>query len=80
MTGHPPSDIKRYLRPLLQERDDLVLIGRLAFTRPVRHLIRGAFFDRTGDRIHLGLERSVKPLYHAPDEINFGSYVGVGLV
>ena len=29
-----PSDIKRYLKPLLQERDDLVLVGRLLFHPP----------------------------------------------
>src|SRR5438876_878009 len=32
-----PADIKRYLKPLLQQRSDLVLIGPLLVIRPVRH-------------------------------------------
>ena len=54
--------------------------GGFLFIRPVRHLIRGAFFDHTGDRVQLALQRSVKPMYHAPDGISFGSYVGTGWV
>src|SRR5262245_56300877 len=40
--GTRPADIKRYLRPLLKQRDDLVLIGRRLVIRPVRHVLRGA--------------------------------------
>ena len=80
LPSNRPADIKRYLKPLLHERDDLVLVGRFLFIRPVRHLIRGAFFDHTGERVQLALQRSVKPLYHAPDGISFGSYVGTGWV
>ena len=56
--GTRPSDIKRYLKPLLQQRSDLVLVGRRLIIRPVRHLLRGAFLDRTSDKYrvpHLAL-------------------------
>jgi hypothetical protein len=48
--GTRPADLKRYLEPLLKQRSDLVLIGRLLVIRPVRHIIRGVFFDRTSDK------------------------------
>lgn len=48
--GTRPADIKRYLKPILDQRDDLVLFGRRLVIRPVRHILRGVFFDRTGDR------------------------------
>jgi hypothetical protein len=41
--GTRPADLKRYLKPLLKLRPDLMLIGRLLIIRPVRHLLRGAF-------------------------------------
>jgi hypothetical protein len=34
--------LKRLLKPLLETRGDLVLLGRLLVIRPVRHLLRGA--------------------------------------
>ena len=48
--GTRPADLKRYLKPLLKQRSDLVLIGRLLIIRPVRHIVRGVFFDRTSDK------------------------------
>ena len=72
-----PADIKRYLKPLLEQRDDLVLVGRHLFIRPVRHLMRGAFFHRTSDKFSFGVFRMVKPLYQPPDSIDYESG-GVG--
>ncbi|MBV8837961.1 MAG: hypothetical protein JO000_15615 [Alphaproteobacteria bacterium] len=43
--GTRPADLKRYLQPLLKQRSELVLIGRMLVVRPVRHILRGAFFD-----------------------------------
>ena len=51
--GTRPSDLRRYLKPLLKVRDDLVLIERHLVIRPVHHLLRGVFFDRS-DRHSLG--------------------------
>ena len=48
--GTRPADLKRYLKPLLKQRSDLVLIGRLLIIRPVRHIVRGVFFGRTSDK------------------------------
>jgi hypothetical protein len=61
--GTRPADIKRYLKPLLKQRSDLVLFGRLLIIRPVRHLLRGAFFDRTSDKYQFQVWRCVKPLF-----------------
>src|SRR5262245_57447798 len=48
--GTRPADIKRYLKPLLKLRSDLVLVDRLLVIRPVRHMLRGALFGRTSDK------------------------------
>lgn len=48
--GTRPVDIRHYLKPLLKQRPDLVLIGRMLVIRPVRHILRGVFFDRTSDK------------------------------
>jgi hypothetical protein len=46
--GTRPADLRRYLKPLLQQRSDLLLIGRMLVIRPVRHILRGAFLERGG--------------------------------
>lgn len=43
--GTRPAHIRRYLKSLLKQRKDLVLVGRYLLIRPVRHLIRGAYFE-----------------------------------
>ena len=61
--GTRPADLKRYLKPLLKQRSDLVLIGRLLIIRPVRHIVRGVFFDRTSDKYEFRVYRYVHPLW-----------------
>jgi hypothetical protein len=74
--GTRPSDIKCYLKPLLAMRSDLVLRGRLLLIRPVRHVIRGAFFDRTSDKYTFQIWRYFAPLY---DERHGVGYSGDSL-
>jgi hypothetical protein len=72
--GTRPADIKRYLKPLLELRSDLVLVGRRLLIRPVRHLLRGAFLDRTGDKYTFRLWRYITPLYMAsPERLSGGT-------
>ena len=78
LPGTRPADIKRYLKPLLDQRDDLVLVGRHLFIRPVRHLMRGVFFDRTGDKFSFRLHVMVKPLYGEPEGIGCGDRIHDG--
>ncbi len=70
--GTRPADLKRYLKPLLKQRSDLMLIGRLLIARPVRHLLRGAFFDRTSDKYRFQVLRCVKPLFSVQDSFDLG--------
>jgi hypothetical protein len=72
--GTRPADLKRYLKPLLKLRPDLMLIGRLLIIRPVRHLLRGAFFDRTSDKYQFRVYRYLAPLFA------FEGNVGVGFL
>lgn len=69
--GTRPADIKRYLKSLLAERDDLVLVGRHLLIRPVRHILRGALFDRTGERTRFRIWPYLNPLYGHPDSVGY---------
>lgn len=69
--GTRPADIKRYLKSLLAERDDLVLAGRHLLIRPVRHVLRGALFDRTGERTRFRLWRYLNPLYEHSGSVGY---------
>lgn len=40
------SQVKSYLRPLIEANDDLALVGRLLLVKPVRHVLRGVIVDR----------------------------------
>lgn len=73
--GTRPSDIRRYLKPLLRQRSDLLLRGRLLIIRPVRHVLRGAFFDRTSDKHQFRIWRYIKPLYQGPHGLGHGSSI-----
>jgi hypothetical protein len=61
--GTRPADIKRYLKPLLKQRSDLVVIDRMVLIRPVRHVLRGAFLDRTSDDYTFRIWPYLKPLW-----------------
>jgi hypothetical protein len=66
--GTRPADIKRYLKPLLELRSDLVLVGRMLVIRPVRHLLRGVFLDRTSSKHQFRVYQYISPLYAASRE------------
>jgi hypothetical protein len=61
----PPRAATAYLRnllkPLLKQRSDLMLVGRMLTIRPIRHLLRGAFFDSTLDMFFISAH--VNPVY-----------------
>jgi hypothetical protein len=69
--GTRPADIKRYLKPLLSLRSDLVLVGRLLVIRPVRHLLRGALFERR-EKLRFQIWRYINPLYASPAGGGYG--------
>jgi hypothetical protein len=74
-SGTRPADLKRYLRPLLKQRSDLVLIGRLLIIRPVRHIVRGVFFDRTSDKYQFRLRLIVRLLVEPGDNVFLGGEI-----
>ncbi len=61
--GTRPADIRHYLKPLLKMRPDLLLRGRMLVVRPVRHILRGAYLDRSSDRFSFNIQRYLIPLY-----------------
>jgi hypothetical protein len=40
------AQVKTYLQPLIDENDDLVLIGRLLVVKPVHHVLRAVLVER----------------------------------
>jgi hypothetical protein len=79
--GTRHADIKRYLGGLLDQRNDLMLVGRLLLIRPMRHLLRGALFDRTSDKYQLRMRRYIAPLYDQRGdvrEVTHDGSIGVG--
>jgi hypothetical protein len=74
--GTRPADIRRYVKPLLKVRDDLVLIDRHLVIRPVRHLLRGVWFQPTGHRSMFYLQRFIRPLYSSYRGLGFGNRFG----
>ena len=75
--GTRPADIKRYLKPLLKLRSDLVLVDRLLVVRPIRHLVRSAYLGRTSDKYSFRIWCHIKPLHEGPDGVGHGDYFGV---
>jgi hypothetical protein len=78
-SGTRPADIKRYLKPLLKQRSDLVLIGRLLIIRPVRHIVRGVLFDRTSDKYRFRVVRYIRPLFELGESFFFHAQIDFGL-
>ena len=79
--GTRPADIKRYLKPLLEQRDDLALVGRRLVIRPVRHLLRGALLDRTGDKYTFQVWSYLYPLHkpeYAASSVGYGDRIHDG--
>lgn len=48
MTTAP--EVKKWLRPVLKQHPDLVLVGRNLIIPPVHHILRGIFFDASWDK------------------------------
>ena len=43
------AQVKQVVQPLLQRNPDLALVGRLVVIRPVHHILRGIYIDRSLD-------------------------------
>ena len=43
------AQVKKAVQPLLQRNPDLALVGRMVVIKPVRHILRGIFIDRSLD-------------------------------
>jgi hypothetical protein len=43
------AQVKVVTKPLLERNDDLALVGRLVVIKPVHHLLRGVYMDRSSD-------------------------------
>src|SRR5215813_4686086 len=43
------AQVKQAVKPLLQRNPDLALVGRLVVVKPVHHILRGIYIDRSID-------------------------------
>jgi len=71
--GTREAHLKRYLKPLLQQRRDLVQIGYRLLIRPVRHLTRGVLFDHTGNKYVFRLWPHIDALYAPHGGVGYGA-------
>jgi len=76
--GTRPADIKHYLKPLLKQRSDLVLVGHYLLIRPIRHLLRGASLNRTSDKYAFRIWRYLLPLWESPGWVAFSDTIHDG--
>lgn len=44
------AEVRRWLKPLMKRHPNLVLVGRNLIIPPVRHILRGIYFDSSWDR------------------------------
>ena len=44
------ADVRKAVEPLLAAHDDLVLVGRLVAIKPINHILKGVFLDRSSWR------------------------------
>jgi hypothetical protein len=43
------AQVKEVMQPLLQRNSDLALVGRIVVIKPVHHILRGIYIDRSSD-------------------------------
>jgi hypothetical protein len=58
-----PAAIRRLLKPILDQRPDLALVGGRLFIHPVRHLLRGALFWGARSDGTFRVSAFIRPLY-----------------
>lgn len=61
-------EVKKLVTPLLARNDDLVLIGRAIVFRPVRHVMRGVYIDRTSSADLFYVALSIIVLFSGQDD------------
>jgi hypothetical protein len=66
------SQVKRAVQPLLQRNPDLALAGRLVVIKPVHHILRGIFIDRSSDTNAFVPTWFVMSMFKPIDNITFG--------
>jgi hypothetical protein len=66
------AQVKEALTPLLAYHSDLVLIGRFLIVKPVHHILRGVFVDRSSDKRSFEPHIVTYPLVPAQKDIMLG--------
>lgn len=64
--------IRELTAPLLARHEDLALAGRMIVLKPVHHLLRFVFIDRTGDPDVYNPKWSLTDLFHKLDDVPLG--------
>ena len=66
------AQVKEALIPLLARHSDLVLIGRFLIVKPLHHILRGVFVDRSSDKRSFEPHIVTYPLVPAQKDIMLG--------
>jgi hypothetical protein len=65
------AQVKQVVQPLLQRNPDLALVGRMIVVRPVHHLLRGIYVDRSIDPDDFVPTRTLSTLFQPEKRIGF---------
>jgi hypothetical protein len=65
--------VKKLVAPLLARNPDLALVGHLIALKPVHHILRGIYIDRTGQARQCLPTSMVMELFFKRDDVVFGA-------
>lgn len=65
------AQVKRLVKPLLARHPDLALVGRMIVVRPVHHVLRAIYIDRTRSGDEFNPRWTVMHLFECNDRIGF---------
>ncbi len=65
-------EVKKLAAPLLERNPDLSLVGHLIALKPVHHILRGIYIDRTGQAKQCQPTSMMMSLFFKRDDVVFG--------
>lgn len=71
------AQIKKLVKPLLERHSDLALTGSVVVVKPVQHLLRFVFIERTGEAARFRPRWSLAHLFHKLNDwpVGYGEFL-----
>ena len=65
------AQVRQVVQPLLQRNSDLALVGRIVVIKPVHHILRGIYIDRSSDPLRFVPTWAVVFLFEPRQSLSF---------